>query len=222
MLREKHPRNDKFLKLSRGEVGGGSIRLAGGDAGIKFGDLLRGAELIAKRFVFRPFLFEFEQGLAEHPLRVKGGVWDVGMGADEAVDGAGGIGEGVEEGLGFIEIVNLCAEFSDLAGEDAHDLDLVFEGADGGFFETIKLRLGQAAGVEAVSFGVLVARLTTPFSLWNNLIGGFRFGFQGVFAGILVAGLGAFMSFRFKWIEVLSGCLVGHCEQGYSFLGLGE
>ena len=51
-----------------GEVGGSIFALellhfaglTGGDAGIEFGDLFRGAELIAKLFEFRPFFLEFE------------------------------------------------------------------------------------------------------------------------------------------------------------------
>jgi hypothetical protein len=87
----------------------------------------------------------------------------VGVGADKAVDGAGGIGEGVEEGLGFIEVVDLSAEFGDLAGKDAHNFDLVFEGADGGIFETIELGLGKAAGVKAMSPGVLISIRRSTF-----------------------------------------------------------
>ena len=91
----------------------------------------------------------------------------MGVGADEAVDGAGGKGKGVEDGLGFVEVIDFGAELGNLAGEDAHDADLVFKGADGGFFESVELGLGETTGVEAVSKGVLVAGLTPH---------GFRFG----------------------------------------------
>ena len=81
----------------------------------------------------------------------------MGVGADKAVDGAGGKGKGVEDGLGFIKVIDFGTELGNLAGEDAHDANLIFKRADGGFFESIELGLGETAGVEAVGEGVLVA-----------------------------------------------------------------
>ena len=70
------------------------------------------------------------------------------VGADKAVDGASGKGKGVEDGLGFVKVIDFGTELGDLAGEDAHDADLIFKRANGGFFESVELGLGETTGVE--------------------------------------------------------------------------
>ena len=72
------------------------------------------------------------------------------MGAYEAVDGGGGERKDTEKTGGFLEVVDIGTEFGDLAGEDTHDVNFVFEGGDGGFIEPVEFALGDAAGVESV------------------------------------------------------------------------
>ena len=106
---------------------------------------------------FGPFELEPQKSFTEHGGRIEFEGRDMGVGTDEAVDGTGGKGEGVEDGLGFAKIIDISAELGNLAGEDAHNANLIFKGANGSFFETIELRLGETTGVKAMCKRILIA-----------------------------------------------------------------
>src|SRR5512133_1037940 len=99
-------------------------------------DLLRCAPLVGEITVFGPFQHEFVKSLAEHGGGVESEGGDVAVGADKADDGASGKGKGVENALGCVEVIDFGTELGDLTGKDAHHANLIFKGANGGFFET--------------------------------------------------------------------------------------
>ena len=97
------------------------------------------------------------EGLAHGDLELVVGGEDEVLGADEAVEGAGGEAEEAEHVDGELKVVGGGAEADEAAHQEAEHGDLVLEAAGGGGGGAGEVGGEELAGVEAVFVGVFVA-----------------------------------------------------------------
>ena len=81
-------------------------------------------------------------------------VVELGVGADEAVEGFGGAGDGVADEDGGFDFLVLVVEVKQVSDGEAQDGDLGVEIVVGHFAQGVEILAGEARGVDAVLEGV--------------------------------------------------------------------